>query len=203
MNETKLCPYCGQEIMATAKKCKHCGKWLEKKCTKCGEWINIDAKKCKHCGCWLNKFSRQLYEYEQGIQSPGQSEMQSREEIRDAIEQDKEDSGARTLLNIEAFIFFGIMFLGYDWDWWESLIAYIICFGMLGIRILRAIFCIVMSLAWGLLAVVLSPALFDSESVAAARYLADDYGSYWWLGLVVTVCALFFHGPAMRKGFDF
>lgn len=26
--ETKNCPYCGEEIMATAKKCKHCGEWL-------------------------------------------------------------------------------------------------------------------------------------------------------------------------------
>jgi hypothetical protein len=29
--ETKNCPYCGEEILAAAKKCKHCGEWLEKK----------------------------------------------------------------------------------------------------------------------------------------------------------------------------
>lgn len=28
--ETKTCPYCGEEILATAKKCKHCGEWLDK-----------------------------------------------------------------------------------------------------------------------------------------------------------------------------
>jgi hypothetical protein len=28
MEETKKCPYCGGEILATAKKCKHCKKWL-------------------------------------------------------------------------------------------------------------------------------------------------------------------------------
>ena len=27
--QTKKCPYCGGEIMAAAKKCKHCGKWLD------------------------------------------------------------------------------------------------------------------------------------------------------------------------------
>ena len=29
MAETKRCPYCGEEILATAKKCKHCKEWLE------------------------------------------------------------------------------------------------------------------------------------------------------------------------------
>ena len=28
--ETKQCPFCGEEILAEAKKCKHCGTWLEK-----------------------------------------------------------------------------------------------------------------------------------------------------------------------------
>lgn len=28
MENTKICPYCGKEILAVAKKCKHCGEWL-------------------------------------------------------------------------------------------------------------------------------------------------------------------------------
>lgn len=29
MKEKKECPYCGEEILITAKKCKHCGEWLD------------------------------------------------------------------------------------------------------------------------------------------------------------------------------
>jgi len=26
---TRACPYCGEEILAVARKCKHCGEWLD------------------------------------------------------------------------------------------------------------------------------------------------------------------------------
>ena len=29
--ETMKCPYCGEEILTIAKKCKHCGEWLDEK----------------------------------------------------------------------------------------------------------------------------------------------------------------------------
>lgn len=47
----KACPFCGQEISVGAKKCIHCGKWLDKtiKCPTCGETINESAKICRFC----------------------------------------------------------------------------------------------------------------------------------------------------------
>lgn len=58
--ETIKCPYCGEEILAIAKKCKHCGEWLNndeehnevKKmvpCPICGEMIEEGISKCPHC----------------------------------------------------------------------------------------------------------------------------------------------------------
>lgn len=51
--ETKRCPYCGEEILAVAKKCKHCGEWLDKEETKacgiCGEKIPANTTICPHC----------------------------------------------------------------------------------------------------------------------------------------------------------
>jgi hypothetical protein len=33
MEKTKRCPYCGEEILAIAKKCKHCGEWFDEPST--------------------------------------------------------------------------------------------------------------------------------------------------------------------------
>ena len=55
--ETKNCPYCGEEILAVAKKCKHCGKWLHEPpqpkqmipCPICGEEVEEGTEVCPHC----------------------------------------------------------------------------------------------------------------------------------------------------------
>jgi hypothetical protein len=57
--ETKYCPYCGEEILAIAKKCKHCGEWLNTEnsvtqnkilvCPYCAEEIEEGLEICPLC----------------------------------------------------------------------------------------------------------------------------------------------------------
>lgn len=44
MSETKICPNCGKEILAVAKKCKYCGTWVEPK----KEGMSVPANKPKN-----------------------------------------------------------------------------------------------------------------------------------------------------------
>jgi hypothetical protein len=45
MEETKRCPYCGEEILATAKKCRYCGEWLDKEPAEKGTYSSDDVPK--------------------------------------------------------------------------------------------------------------------------------------------------------------
>lgn len=51
----KLCPHCGKEILAAAKKCRYCKQWIEEKtlnmvpCPICGEEIEEGTTICPHC----------------------------------------------------------------------------------------------------------------------------------------------------------
>lgn len=98
------------------------------------------------------------------------------------------------------------MFVGYiyDFKWWGYVVFFSIFSILLSIHFLRILYCIVISLVWGIIGVALSPYLFDeSELQIASRILTDNYSDYWWMGVICTVVSLIFHQPAMRSRFDY
>ena len=205
------CPHCGKEILATAKKCKYCGEWIEKKCPYCGEWIQADAMKCKHCGSWLDKSAKEKYEQENSIQQPsvapvaaGNVEVTDNKiDIKEAIEEHEDNHRAGWVVVLEIGII-GVLFgQMYDWRWWQYILAYGIALILLSFRILRIIYCIGMSLLWGFVAVALSPWIFnETDWEELSRLINQDYGDYWWFGLLVCVISLVFHWPAMKSNFS-
>lgn len=203
MEEMKSCPYCGQEILVNAKKCKHCGKWLEKQCPQCGEWVNAEAKKCRYCGYWFDAWQRRLQEKAEQEKRETQKGA-SIEEVKAAIEEEKENSNTGCILYVESIIIGVLVGYIYDLEWWGYVVFLGVFSILLSIHFLRILYCIGISLVWGIVGVVLSPYLFDeSELQIASRMLTDNYADYWWMGFIFAIVSLVFHKPAMRSQFNY
>lgn len=202
--ETTTCPYCGKEILEVAKKCKHCGMWIEKKCPHCGEWIKADAMKCRYCGSWLNKFAKDKYERENNISSiPSSTDNNIGENIEDAMNNYEENSDAGCLMKIECLLIIVMLGLCYRWMWWKYFIAVAIGYTLLSFRILRILYCIGISILWGIIGLFLAPLIIDDSDWEMLLRMADeDFADYWWVALLFGGLSLLLHWPAMKSRFN-
>lgn len=172
MSETKFCPHCNGEVIASAHKCKHCGNWIDKQCPICGEWILSGAKKCKHCGTWLDKSAQ-----EQFVQTAPAPEPVT---VTQYVEKDDEgDDTASCLMNIELLVVAGCAF--FYTNWVGVIVCILILEALLQVRFLRILYCIIVSALWGMVG-----------------YTFGDTSGF----IIVCFLSLAGHAAAMKKGFE-
>lgn len=142
--DTKKCPYCGEEIMATAKKCKHCGEWL------------IDRKKPNGGRVNRPKVNVSKTEHKGKVSS-------LRDDVRIANTQadwNKENSGA---LPIQAFVIGILLGIAYK-SWWIGGGTFIGLLILLQIPYIGTFVCIILSLIYAFIGYTLGTTFFSTNA---------------------------------------
>ncbi|MBQ3754243.1 MAG: zinc ribbon domain-containing protein [Prevotella sp.] len=142
--ETKKCPYCGEEIMATAKKCKHCGEWL------------IDRKKPNGGRVNRPKVNVSKTEHKGKVSS-------LRDDVRIANTQadwNKENSDA---LPVQIFIIAIIMGFACK-SWWVGGGVFIGLSILMLIPYIGQVVCVILSLLYAYIGYLLGEHFFSSEA---------------------------------------
>lgn len=174
---TKVCPKCGQEIAISAKKCRHCGEWLEKQCPYCGEWINANAEKCKHCGSWLSEVARRRYENRNGITRDKEKAQQGEKKLDD---KDKAVLGlakaAGCFMHIENILLAVCLMFAFDLSLWAMFACCAVFYLLMCISAIRTLYVWFLTFVWGCV----------------------GYGAGGWIGaIIVGIISFAIHGLAV------
>lgn len=187
MESIKHCPFCGEEILSTAKKCKYCGEWLpeqeEKKedeqsgksilCPVCAEPIEKGTKVCPYCHEVLVEEEIQVVQPEPVVQNIS---------VSDHLENTANDVQADNSRSFFAYYFVDVFFKHYaDFkgeisrkQFWMGYLCYAIL-----MFVLMCIDFIIDSPF--IITALVSVALIIPSIAFVVRRLHDVNKSGWWL----------------------
>lgn len=186
MSETEYiaCPYCGEEIRAVAKKCKHCGEWLDKdNATE----NNADSKNTEK---EEKKEEGDSEKNQKIIVQPNivvQNTNQVRQEQNVVVSSKSDDSPSGCLLTQLLIVAVGLGFAFHGF--WYGVAAFILLGIAVFIPFLGPALCVILGLAFGALAGVVAAAF------GAATWVA------WLIGIVLAM-GLIYGNLEQRKSED-
>lgn len=191
--DTKTCPYCGEEILAVAKKCKYCGEWLENKtieepkmkdCPVCGERIEETAVVCPYCNEKVGKKSEpmDISLREQLEENTKPESLDYKESASDTDNKDKEESDNNKVSGFFKYSYVDVFILHYA-DFKGKISRKQFWFGYLSYSLLIFSMGLIDFLAGTYYVFVSSAALFLAVPGLAfmVRRLHDINKSGWWI----------------------
>lgn len=164
MEQTKQCPFCGEEILSVAKKCKHCG-----------EWLNVPTQQPSESSTTASSspVAPKVSETPPRAAAPQASTPQPSQqpsvqpplyaEVRKGVTQANynEDLSGMFFTQI-ALIAIGIGL--YKESWWWFLSSFFGLLFLIFLPYIGKVVCVILSLGWGLIGYVLGASFFTENA---------------------------------------
>lgn len=161
------CPYCGEEIRAVAKKCKHCGEWLDKD--------NVDEKDTDRKNTEKEEDGSEKSQkiiVQPSIVVQNTNEVKQEQNVVVSSKSDDSPTGCLFTQLLIVAVGLGFAFHGF----WYGVAAFILLGIAVFIPYLGPVLCVILGLAFGVVAGAISAAL------GAATWVA------WLIGIICSIC---------------